>query len=151
MKRLLLVLLVATACKSGGSAPATGAGGGPAVEGAASPRTAVDAFLGAVHAQDLQAMSLVWGTSKGPARGAIDRAELEKRELIMQCYLTHDAYKILGDVTATDGRHNLDVQLNRGKVMRTTTFTAVQSGSRWYVENVKLDAVKDLCANQPTD
>src|ERR687885_2406127 len=36
--------------------------------GADSPRDAVEDFLKAVRAQDLQAMAAVWGTQKGPAR-----------------------------------------------------------------------------------
>jgi len=50
----------------------------------------VDQFLAAVKAQDLQAMSVVWGTSKGPARDQLERSELEKREIIMQGCYDHD-------------------------------------------------------------
>jgi len=168
VKRLALLLLCSlAACKSGGSPPpapaapapsgapasTASAGGsiGAATRGAAAPRGAVDAFLAAVRAQDLQAMSVIWGTEKGPARDQIDRAELEKRELIMQNYLCHDSYNILNDVIGTDGKHNIDVKLNKGKVSATTTFTTVQSSDRWYVENVKLEPVKDLCKEQPAD
>src|SRR5579871_5474586 len=64
-----VALSLAAAC-----ATTHGAEGGGAKEaGAATPRKAVDDFLAAIHAKDLQAMSMVWGTDHGPARDAINR------------------------------------------------------------------------------
>ena len=86
-KLAVALLLMLTAC------PKTHGYDGPkasASTGAASPRSAVDGFLAAVHSQDLQAMSGYWGSEKGPAREALARDVLERRELIMQCYLSHD-------------------------------------------------------------
>ena len=65
--------------------------------GAVAPRMAVDAFLDAVRAEDLQAMGATWGTSAGSARNTIDLTELEKSVIIMQCYLQHDSYRVLGE------------------------------------------------------
>ena len=68
--------------------------------GAPAPRTAIEQFLAAVRAQDLQAMSVIWGSEKGPARDLIERRELEKRELIMQCMLAHERFRILNGLDA---------------------------------------------------
>jgi hypothetical protein len=118
--------------------------------GASSPRAAVDGFLGAVKAQDLQAMSTVWGNVKGPARDAIERAELEKRELIMQCYLNHDSYRIVSEAPGEASRRVFRVALtrktSRGPLTRETKFTTLEGpGARWYVEDVELAPAADLC------
>src|SRR4051812_48548394 len=69
--------------------------------GADSPRAAVDGFLAAVKKQDLQAMSMIWGTEKGLARDQMSRDELEKRLVIMQCSLNHDSWKIVSGLDGT--------------------------------------------------
>lgn len=142
MKRILFVLIAAAAC---GGTPAATSGGH--LTGAVSARRAVETFLGAVKAQDLQAMSAVWGTSKGPARDVVDRSQLEKRELIMQCYLNHDSFAIKSDTPTRSDTHVLTVSLTKGKLTRETSFTAVQGPSdRWYVLDAQLEPVRDLCA-----
>jgi hypothetical protein len=122
---------------------------GGALTGAPAPRTAVEQFLAAVRAQDLQAMSVVWGSEKGPARDLIERQELEKRELVMQCMLTHDRFRILSEAPGADGKRVFRVELRRGTVTRATNFTSVRGPSdRWYVETADLEPVKDLCRQQ---
>ena len=146
MKRIALLLLVAVACRSTPSYGNT-ATGERQLAGAASPREAVQSFLGAVKSQDLQAMSVIWGTSKGPARDQVDRAQLERRELIMQCYLTHDKFDIQSDTRTSNDTHKLGVSLTKGNLTRETNFITVLGPSdRWYVQDVPLEPVKDLCA-----
>lgn len=146
MKRIALLLLLAAACRSAPTHtnPVTGA---VQLTGAATPREAVQNFLGAVKAQDLQSMSVIWGTSKGPARDQMERAQLERRELIMQCYLTHDKFDIQSDTRSGEGLHKLGVTLTKGNITRQTSFVTVQGPSeRWYVQDVPLEPVRDLCA-----
>ena len=144
MKRLAVVLLLLL-----GACPKPGGFDGPkasASTGAASPRAAVDGFLAAVHAQDLQAMSGYWGSERGPAREALARDVLEKRELIMQCYLTHDRYNVLNELSGDKGRRVLRVSLSKGGITKETNFTAVQGpANRWYVEEVDLSNTAALC------
>jgi hypothetical protein len=117
--------------------------------GASSPRAAVDRFLGAVRSQDLQAMSIIWGTASGPARDQMPQDQLEKRELIMQCYLLHDQSRVLRDTPGLGGKHEFVVELTKGPLVRTTTFFAVEGpNDRWYVENVELEPLQDLCRSQ---
>ncbi len=144
MKRFAMILFAVAACKS--AAPRSDT----QLTGAPSARGAVESFLSAVRAQDLQAMSTVWGNSKGPARDVVDRDQLEKRELIMQCYLGHDSFNVLSDTRTTGDEHVVQVTLTKGKLTRETSFTAVQGPSdRWYVLRADLEPVKDLCAKAP--
>ena len=137
-----MALLVLAACGGGRRV----APGGP-MPGAPAARAAVESFLSAVRAQDLQAMSMVWGSERGPARDIIpDRSELEKREIVMQCYLMHDRFRILGDVASAEKRRVFRVELRKGPITRTTTFTTVAGPSdRFYVLEADLEPVKDLC------
>jgi hypothetical protein len=141
-RSIIAFVLVLAACGPKNTGPLTGA---PA------PRTAIEQFLGAVRAQDLQAMSIIWGSEKGPARDLIERRELEKRELIMQCMLAHDRFRILNEGPGQAGKRVFRVELTRGPITRATNFTATQGPSeRWYVESADLEPVKDLCRNMPT-
>ena len=157
MRKLLLVgFLFASACRShtveepvvrptpAASAPVAGATSGA---GAASPRLALDAFLGAIRAQDLQAMSSVWGDKNGPVRDAkvMSREDMEQRELYLIRCLKHDSFRVLGDSPSMDGERQLRVELVRGTVTKSTDFSLARSGDRWFVRTFALDPVKDLC------
>jgi hypothetical protein len=116
--------------------------------GAPAPRLAVEQFLNAVRAQDLQAMSVIFGTSKGPARDLIERGELEKRLIIMQCFFNNDKFRILSE-NIQGGRHNFQIELTRGTRVRQTSAQTVKGPSeRWYVESLDIAAVRDFCAEQ---
>ena len=92
-------------------------------------------------------MALVWGTKDGPARDVVDKSQLEKRELIMQCYVNHDSYTIQSEAPGESDTRVLSVSLSKGELMRQTTFTTVQGpGARWYVRDLQLEPLKDLCA-----
>ncbi len=79
------VSIAMAACGSSGGGGAVGPRG--QMTGAASPHLAVEQFMAAARAQDLQAFSAVWGSERGAARDVVDRSQLEKRELTMMCYL----------------------------------------------------------------
>ena len=131
-----LLILALAACSRG-----TGS-----LTGRATPQAAVQTFLDAVKAKDLQQMSEVWGNENGPARNRIERDELEKRELLMQCYLQHDEARILNDVPGEGGRRILTVRLTRGRITREVPFDTVRGpANRWYVEKAGLDRVQDFC------
>ncbi|HJU65529.1 MAG TPA: hypothetical protein VJ596_07615 [Gemmatimonadaceae bacterium] len=151
MKRFVFILILAAACQT--TPGGTGTTGAPTGPGAPSARAAVEAFLASVRAEDLQAMSIIWGTSRGPARDVLpDREQLEKRELIMQCYLAHDRFRVLSDTRSGDGAHTVVVSLTKGDLTRQTNFYAVQGPSeRWYVERADLEPVEDLCKNPPSE
>ena len=135
-----LALLVLAACHS---APR----GSVIQPGAPTPAVAIERFLGAAKSQDLQALSMIWGTEKGPARDVVDKSQIEKRELIMMCYLNHDTYRVKSEGLAPEGKRVFNVELQRGPMARTSAFTTVQGpASRYYVESVALEPLADLCA-----
>ena len=148
MKKLLLAIVVLGAAACHTAPPSTSAANNS--PGAASSVAAVERFFGAVHAQDLQAMSQVWGTSKGAARDNMDRAELEKREVILQCYFNFDTFRVLNESPTSEVRRMVRVELQRGGRTRTPViYTVMGPGGRWYVENLDIAAVRDFCAMAP--
>ncbi len=154
---LAITLVASSACQRtlqgtetsipGAPAPAVRADAVTAV-GASTPKAAVEGFLAAVKAQDLQAMSAIWGTSKGPARDLMKRDDLEKRLIIMQCTLTHDKWAYLEDRPRlqTGGRQEFQVELTQGPRSAKTSITTVSGpGGRWFLEDINLLPLKEFC------
>jgi len=142
VKKLLVILLVLGACRS---RPA-----GDPLTGAPAPRLAVEQFLAAIKAQDLQAMSVIWGTDKGPARDQVERTELEKREIIMAGCFDHDKFRIVDESSGEGGRRVFRVEITKGTITRIPRFYAVKGPSeRWYVEDAEIAAVRDICRTKP--
>jgi hypothetical protein len=146
----LVLAISGTACSrtmsgSGGSTPAPLAGG---AGGAATSRDAIDAFMGAVKVQDLQTMSAVWGTSRGPAREQIEREELEKRLIIIQCKLDHETWSYAEDRPRllAGGKQEFRVRLKQKQAEAVTSFTTILAGDgKWYVEIVDLEPLGEFC------
>ena len=142
--RIAAVVALLSACSSATQKPAAG---GP-ITGAATPRLAVEQFLRGAKATDIQAMSAVFGTKAGPARETMDRTELEKRQVILACFFTHDSYRILSEAPGIGGHRDVRVELKKGKVTRQPTFYTIQGpAQRWYVDNMDIAAVRDFCGN----
>ncbi|MEP6509244.1 MAG: hypothetical protein ABJC63_13550 [Gemmatimonadales bacterium] len=114
--------------------------------GAESPRAAVLAFLDAVKAQDIQAMSVIFGTSQGPSRDNMDRGELEKRLIILQCYFSNDKFRITEEMPGERGHRIFTVELTKAGNIRTPRFYSIAGpGGRFYVDNMEIAAVRDFC------
>ncbi|HEX6574169.1 MAG TPA: hypothetical protein VF042_04290 [Gemmatimonadaceae bacterium] len=114
--------------------------------GGATARSAVEQFLAAARAGDLQAMSVTFGTKNGPSRDNMSRDELEKRLVILQCYFNHDKSRILGESPGESGHRIIEAELTKQGISRTPNFYAIQGpGSRWYVDNMEIAAVRDFC------
>jgi hypothetical protein len=145
-KLAILLLLVAAGCRrSQVVTPVTAAN----TPGAVTAREAVQKFMAAAKAQDLQAMSVIWGSKQGPVRDTRDKAEIEQREIIMMCYLKHDSYSVLGEAPAKDGDRVLAVEVKFKTLTRSTNFTATKGPSeRWYVGSFDMDALRQICATR---
>jgi hypothetical protein len=167
VKKLLLAFVVLTACtrtttttNTGGispvpaPAPAPGTAPAPAptqMIGGSTPRMAVEQFLAAVRAQDIQAMSVVFGSSRGPSRDNIERTELEKRLIILQCYFNHDQYRILNENPGENDHRVFTVELTRNRLTKTPHFYTIRGpGGRWYVDNMEIAAVREFCRESGT-
>lgn len=142
MRKLILGLLLVTAACSRTTTVQS-----PSAASPMGPRPALDAFLAAVRAQDLQALSGAWGDKDGSVRdsGKIPREDLERRELIMMCYLKHDRYRVLNEQQVAGGERVMQVELTRGTLSRTTNFFLTTGGERWFVRSADMEPVKDLC------
>jgi len=152
VKKLITTLVLLAACQSTStSTPATTATT-PVVlhgnqTGAVDAATAIRGFLAAAKQTDLQAMGALWGNAQGPARDQWPREELEKRELVMMCYLKHDKYDVLGDAPNPGGTRAVIVSMTLGDMTRSTNFEVVRGPeSRWYVQNVDVKPLQEFCA-----
>ena len=148
MRKLFIGLLLLAACKT--STTDTPASGPAPAAAASSARPALDAFLAAIKAKDLQALGAAWGDKNGAIRDSkrISRDELEKRELVLMCYFNHDSYKVLDDAQAAGGERKMTVALTRGTLTRTTDFFLVSGPERWYVRTANMEPVRDLCSRK---
>jgi hypothetical protein len=114
--------------------------------GAPDAHSAAQAFLDAGKAQDLQALSVVWGSASGPLRNMISHDELEKRELVIMCFLRHNADSIGSPEAAAGNRIIFPVVLTQGAITKKTVLTTMLGpSSRWYVEKIDLRPIEPLC------
>jgi len=126
-------IVLAVGCKSAPTRPSGDLTGAPTARGA------VERFLAAIRAQDLQAMSVVWGTKNGLLRDMVSRDELEKREVVLAQCLAHDSASFLDESPTTGGDRLVRYELYHGSVSRATTFTTESAAdSRWYVKEIDL-------------
>lgn len=147
LKKLAVLLLVAApalaGCRTTAPSPSVGKSGA----GASTPTAAVERFLAAARAQDITALSLIWGTANGPARATIPKDELERREIIMLCHLRHERHRIVDEVSLLQGQRRVTVDLTAGEMTRRTNLTTIPAtGGGWYVLAVDLEPLRDICA-----
>jgi len=152
MRKLIIGLALAAGCRSGSTMSATpptphSAKGGSNATGAPNGRDAVVQFLAAVKAQDLQALGGIWGGPDGPARDNWSMDELQKRELVMLCYLKFDSYEIVGDAPTTKGDRTYSVNMKLKDLSHTGLFTVTRAGSgRYYMQSVdNFQLFQDFC------
>jgi hypothetical protein len=142
-------LLVAAAALLLSACPSPQTAGGGAT-GARSSRAAVEAFLDAARAGDIQALTAVWGTERGAARDRLPPDQLEKQAVIMACHFRSDAYEIQSERAADNNERVTRVELRKGSLRRTTTFNTVEGpAERWYVSNADIVAVQDIAKQEP--
>ncbi|HVH40048.1 MAG TPA: hypothetical protein VM764_08490 [Gemmatimonadaceae bacterium] len=136
-------LVLFAACRPGST-------GAPA-PGASSSDAAIRDFLSAARAQDLQALSAVWGNAEGPARDRMERQELERRLLIMMCHLRHDESRIGQSEAGEAGRTLNSVELKQEGKIASTKFTTVRNtkSGRWFVEDFDLAPLRAFCTKMP--
>lgn len=148
MKKLLIGFMLLAACQTRTvvEQPVNSTN----VSVASGARPALDAFLAAIKAKDLQALGANWGDKNGAIRDSrrISRDELEKRELVLMCYFAHDSFTVLSDDPAAGGERKMTVRLTRGTVSRTTDFFLTSTAERWYVRTANMEPVRDLCSKK---
>jgi hypothetical protein len=148
VRKLFIGLLLLAACKT--TTTVVPASGPTPATSPSSARPALDEFLAAIRAKDLQALGGAWGDNSGAIRDnkRISRDELEKRELLLMCYFNHDSYKVTDDIPVAGGERRMTVALTRGTLTRTTDFFLVSGPTRWYVRTGGIEPVRDLCTRK---
>ena len=153
-KLAILVLLVMVSCKrqvSVTSAPSgqPAATVNPNATGGAPHRDALTRFLQAAKVQDVQAMSNVWGTTKGPAR--TDRTfmsieAMEQRIIFMMRCLRHDSYTVNSETPAVGDKRIFSVTIKLGALTAVTDFTTTPGPEgRFYLETLDIGKVNVIC------
>lgn len=144
MRRMLLVGLMLVGI--GGCRRATGG----MEAGTLTSQLAVQQFIDAAKAQDLQALSAVWGNAEGPVRDRVDRRQLEQRLLLMVCHLRHDESRIGPAEPGEGGRVQYRVELKQGALTATPWFKTIKStqSGRWFVEDFEFAATRSFCSTQ---
>lgn len=153
-KLAIVVLLVMVSCKRQVSVTSAPSGQpattvNPNATGGATHRDALARFLQAAKVQDVQAMSNVWGTTKGPAR--TDRTfmsieAMEQRIIFMMRCLRHDSYTVNSETPAVGDKRNFTVTLKLGALTAVTDFTTTPGPEgRFYLETLDISKVNVLC------
>jgi hypothetical protein len=153
VRKLIIGLALAAGCHSAASMPAATATE-PVVRssgsqtGAATARGAITEFMAAIKDQDLQALGAIWGDKDGPARDRFSQDDLQKRELIMFCYLKHDSFAVLGDAPSLNANRTYAVQVKSGPITHTAQMVVTRtSNGRYYVQSVpNIQVFEDVCA-----
>ena len=149
MKRSILLLVLVAACGTvpvgnPGSAGTASSGTANGAAGASSPRGALDLFLSAAKAQDLQALSSVWGDENGAARDRNPRREFEQSQLVLLCLVHNDQAKV-GDLRqAENGRFVTTVDMRQGPSKATVSYTLAKTpAGRWFVQSVDTKSLQN--------
>ena len=155
MKKLaIVVLLVVSACRRQAvvsTAPTqTPATPSPTanLDGGANPREALQKFFAAAKAQDIQAMSSIWGTKDGPARSGkmMPVEQMEQRLIIMARCLRHDSYTIRGETPVVGGERQLTAELRFGRAVASEDFIVTPGpASRWFVRIFDVSKLNAIC------
>lgn len=155
MRKLIIGVMLAAAAGCRTSAPIASGVATPAMPtgsltGASNPRAAIEAFMSAVSAEDLQALAAIWGTPNGPARSQMDMTQLQQRELTLLCYMAHDSYSVLSDAPALHGTRTYAVQVKYKTITHVGQFNVGQaSDGRFYVYAiVNFQEFQDVCARK---
>jgi len=119
-----------------------GSGGAETVHPASTASAAVQDFMKAVADSNLAAMAALWGTSKGSASRTRQPADYERRIVVMQSYLSHDDFRILGDAPeGSEARHTVQVQIRRGACTWSIPFLVILvADGGWIVNQMDLTA-----------
>lgn len=147
---LVIATLALGACSSGTTASSsTAVPAGPA----ASAEVAVQSFMQAVADSNLERMSSLWGSTKGPASRTKEPPDYERRIVIIQAYLRGAPYRILSNLQdgSNPGRRILQVEIQRDKCTKQVPFTVVRADGGWLVNSIDLALLGSPGANCDPD
>ncbi len=135
VKKLAAVVVLALGCRTVPAGP---------MFGSPTPRGAVEQMLAAAKAQDLQAITAVFGDESGLVRDRESRETVEQRAVIIACILKADTQRISEPMAAGNGRVSMNVDLTQGTNSGSTRFEAARAkDGRWLVANMDLPALQN--------
>lgn len=137
-RHLVIVGLAATVACGGGRT-----GGTSPAQGAATPEAALELFLAAINAADLDQMAMLWGDQRGPEglTHTMTNETRMQRLTIMQRVLRSDNHQITQTDTSDPAKRVLTVAMTQGTRRFAVPFTMVpMRAGGWIVNNIALDA-----------
>jgi hypothetical protein len=144
VKRIAFVLVLAAAACQTVPVSTTSAPTGVAATGGASPRDAVDRFLAAARAQDIQALGAMFGNDQGPLRDHADRRMIERQLMIQLQCLRHDKAVVSAPSHGSGGTQIFTVDMTQGALTASPHFTVIRGPeNRWYVEVFEIVALQN--------
>ena len=150
MKKLAIVLLVVAAACHRKVVVQTAPPGTVDVNtaGSATPRDALQKFLAAAKAQDVQALGKAMGSADGPLIATQPQDQVEMRAVIMFCYLHHDSYTITREIAASGGDRIVTAELKYKTVTRSADFITARGkpNNLWYVKQFEPTQLNEICA-----
>ncbi len=109
---------------------------------------AIDNFMAAVKAKDLDRMGQLWGNQKGPIASQTsdkDREQLRQRLVVMQRMLEYKGYRIVeGPLPSSAGgdMRMFRIELERGNCKKVVPFDVVKTHQGgWLVFDTHMDQV----------
>ncbi len=137
----LLLALLLGACASSPPRPLASGSGAPRVE----PSLALERFLRAVNARDLQTMAQLFGTEDGSITRQEPAPDVERRMFALARLLRHSDYHVKGQQIVPGrlgGAVQLLVELDLADRPVTVPFTLVRTGAGdWLVEEIDIDPI----------
>ncbi len=109
----------------------------------ASPEAAIELFLDAANASDLDRMADLWGDERGPssATNRIPRDQRAQRLAIMQRLLRNDGRRLVSSENTLPAAPVRNYELTQGSRRFTVPFTCVPSPhGGWLIREIGLDA-----------
>ena len=136
--RHLVILGVAATVACGGRSAAVSP-----LQGPATPEAALEQFLTAVNAADLDQMAMLWGDHRGPeglTRTMTNETRMQ-RLTIMQRVLRTDSHQITVTDASDPGKRVITVAMTQGTRRFAVPFTMVpMRAGGWIVNDIRLDA-----------
>ena len=136
MRILSAIALTTLIACGGGSKPTTGTTPSPG------PTLAVEQFMKAVADSNLTRMAELWGTSSGSAAETGKPADYQRRVAIIYTFLKGATAKVLTEVTRSDDKSTLAVEVTRSDCRKRIPITLEKTkDDRWMVTSIELGAL----------
>ncbi len=129
--------LLVVACGGGHSAQTT-----PTPSGTPPPTAlaVVQEFMQAVADSNLDRMSELWGTERGPARSTGRPEDFRRRVIIMHSYLRNGGSRVVAEREEPTGQKVVTVELTRPGCVKSVPFTLIAYRQGWLINAIELDA-----------